>query len=220
MTMRFSVLSIFPQLIHAFSQIGLIQKALENGIIDIKAYDLRQFSNNKHRKVDDRPFGGGAGMVMMPGPLFSATEAIVHEQPGRVVLLSAYAGRFTQEKAKMLAKQPHLILVCGRYEGVDQRYIDTLVDEELSIGEYVLMGGEVAAMAVIEAVSRMIPGVIGNPESVETDSFFEEGQIAFPQYTQPSVFRGIPVPEVLSSGHHRNIVAWRKQNQKRKGIKD
>jgi len=213
--MQFTVLTIFPQLIRSFMDIGLIQKAAESGLIDVDAVDLRDYSGNKHRKVDDRPFGGGAGMVMMPAPLFSATETILNARPGRVVLLSAYGNRFDQKKARQLAELPHLILVCGRYEGVDQRYIDTMVDEEISIGEYVLMGGEVAAMAVIEAVSRMIPGVIGNPESVETDSFYEEGQVAFPQYTQPRDFRGLPVPDVLTSGHHKEIVDWRRKHQKK-----
>ncbi len=213
--MYFSVLSIFPQLIRTFADIGLIQKAMESGIIGLGIHDIREFSDNRHRKTDDRPFGGGAGMVMMPAPLFSATEAVLKERPGRVILLSAYGERFTQEKARKLAGQSHLILVCGRYEGVDQRYVDGMVDEELSIGEYVLMGGEVAAMAIVEAVSRMIPGVVGNPESVETDSFYAEGQFAFPQYTQPREFRGMVVPDVLTSGHHRDILDWRRDHQKR-----
>lgn len=213
--MRFTVLTIFPQLIRSFTEIGLIQKAVESQRISIDAVDLREFSANKHRKVDDRPFGGGAGMVMMPQPLFDATEKILQSCPGRVALLSAYGRRFNQDEARRLAAVPHLVLVCGRYEGVDQRYIDALVDEELSIGEYVLMGGEVAAMAVIEAVSRMIPGVVGNPESVETDSFYEEGQFAFPQFTQPREYRGMRVPEVLTSGHHQEILHWRREHQKR-----
>lgn len=213
--MNFSVLTIFPQLINSFKEAGLIQKAIESGLININAVDLRDFSGNKHRKVDDRPFGGGAGMVMTPGPLFSATRSILADRPGRVVLLSAYAPLFSQQKAKALALEPHLLLVCGRYEGVDQRYIDSLVDEEISIGEFVLMGGEVAAMVVMEAVSRMIPGIVGNQESVETDSFFTEGQYGFPQYTQPRDYLGMVVPEVLTSGHHREIIRWRQDNQKR-----
>ena len=207
-------MTIFPQLIHSFRNVGLIQKAVESGLIDVAAIDIREFSENKHRKVDDRPFGGGAGMVMTPQPLFSATEAVLNEKPGYVVLLSAYGLGFSQARARNLARMDHIVLVCGRYEGVDQRYIDTLVDEELSIGQYVLMGGEVAAMVVMEATSRMIPGVIGNPESVETDSYYSEGQYAFPQYTQPRDFRGMVVPEVLTSGHHRDIMAWRKDHQK------
>jgi tRNA (guanine37-N1)-methyltransferase len=213
--MHYSVLTIFPGLVESFKEVGLIQKAIDAGLIGIDAVDLRAYSGNKHRKVDDRPFGGGAGMVMTPGPLFSATRAILDGRPGRVILLSAYAERFTQVKAKALAREPHLVLVCGRYEGVDQRYIDSMVDEELSIGEFVLMGGEVAAMTVMEAVSRMIPGVVGNQESVETDSFFFEGQYGFPQYTQPRDYQGVLVPEVLTSGHHREIIKWRKERQKR-----
>jgi len=214
--MKFSVLTIFPELIEAFAKVGLLGKAVERKLLEVEAVNLRDFAGNRHLKVDDRPFGGGAGMVLMPGPLFSALEHLQQRQAGRVVLFSAYGPVFTQEKAKELAKQPHLILVCGRYEGVDQRVIDTLVDEELSIGEYVLMGGEAAAQVVIEATARMIPGVVGNPESVTTDSFYAEGQIAFPQYTQPRVFRDLTVPDVLLSGNHRDIEAWRRAHQKDK----
>ncbi len=214
--MKFSVLTIFPELIETFAGIGLIGKAVERNLLAIEAINLRSHAGNRHLKVDDRPFGGGAGMVLMPGPLFSAIEFIRAKQPGRVILFSAYGARFTQEKAKELAGNDHLILVCGRYEGVDQRVIDTLVDEEISIGEYVLMGGEAAAQVVIEATARMIPGVVGNPESVTTDSFYQEGQMAFPQYTQPREFRGMEVPSVLVSGNHRDIEAWRQTRQKGK----
>jgi tRNA (guanine37-N1)-methyltransferase len=214
--MVLSVVSIFPGIIENFIQYGLLAKAIEKKILTLDLYGLRDFAANKHRKVDDRPFGGGAGMVMMPQPLFAAIESIKQKRPGKVILFSAYGQLLTQKKVKELAKEDHLILVCGRYEGVDQRVIDTLVDEEISVGDYVLMGGETAAQVVIESVARMLKGVVGNPESVETDSFYEENQFAFPQYTQPREYKGLIVPDVLLSGHHKDIIEWRKKHQKRR----
>ena len=155
-------------------------------------------------------------MVMTPQPLFDAINAVKEKRPGKVILFSAYAEIITQKKVKELAKEDHLILVCGRYEGVDQRVIDTLVDEELSIGEYVLMGGEIPAQVVLESVSRMLDGVVGNPESVETDTFYQDDQFAFPQYTQPRDYNGLKAPEVLLSGNHKGIIEWRKTHQKRR----
>ena len=215
--MIFSVISIFPGMIKSFTQYGLIAKAIEKGIINVECFNLREFSFNKHDKVDDRPFGGGAGMIMTPQPLFDAINHIKGKRPGKVILFSAYAQLLTQEKVKELAMQKnHLILVCGRYEGVDQRVIDELVDDEISIGDYVLMGGETAAQVLIESTSRMLEGVVGNPESVETDSFYEEEQYGFPQYTQPREYKGLKVPDVLLSGHHKDIMEWRKKHQKRR----
>ena len=214
--MIISVVSIFPGVIEGFLRYGLLEKAIEKEIIIVDVYDLRTFSDNKHHKVDDRPFGGGAGMVMTPQPLFDAINFIKEKKTGKVILFSAYAELLTQEKVKELANEDHLILVCGRYEGVDQRVIDVLVDEEISIGDYVLMGGETAAQVVIESVARMLEGVVGNPESVETDSFYHDHQFAFPQYTQPREYRGLKVPDVLLSGHHKEILQWRKQHQKRR----
>jgi tRNA (guanine37-N1)-methyltransferase len=215
--MNFSVVSIFPGLIESFVQYGLLSKAIEQRIVTIDIYDLREYTASKHRKVDDRPFGGGAGMVMTPQPLFDAVNFIKNKKPGKVILFSAYAELLTQEKVKQLAKEDHLILICGRYEGVDQRVIDELVDEEISIGDYVLMGGETAAQVVIESTARMLDGVVGNPESVETDSFYYDNQLAFPQYTQPRDYKGLKVPDVLLSGHHKEIIDWRKKHQKRRG---
>ncbi len=220
--MKFSIITIFPGMIQSFLGYGLVAKAIEKKIIEVNVYDLRDFARNKHRKVDDRPFGGGAGMVMMPDPLFHAVDSIQNvrpgeagqQQPGRVVLFSAYAPVLTQEKVKQLAREDHLILVCSRYEGVDQRFINEKVDEEISLGDYVFMGGEVAAEVLIETVGRMLEGVVGNPESVETDSFYWEDQYGFPQYTQPRDYNGLLVPEVLLSGHHKDILEWRKKNQK------
>ncbi|HLP58716.1 MAG TPA: tRNA (guanosine(37)-N1)-methyltransferase TrmD [Candidatus Deferrimicrobium sp.] len=218
--MIFSVVSIFPGMIENFTRYGLIAKAIEKNIITVNCYDLREFAANKHHKVDDRPFGGGAGMVMLPQPLFDAVRHIQAKHPGdpgKVILFSAYAKLLKQEKIKELARtQDHLILICGRYEGVDQRFIDEMVDEEISIGDYVLMGGETPAQVLIESMGRMLEGVIGNPESVETDSFYYEDQFGFPQYTQPRDYKGLLVPEVLLSGHHKDIIEWRKINQKRR----
>lgn len=215
--MLFSVVTIFPGLIENYLQYGLLAKAIENNIVNVDVYDLRQFAANKHHKVDDRPFGGGAGMVMLPQPLFTAIDFIKKKKPGKVVLFSAYAPPLNQQKIKQLAGEDHLILLCGRYEGIDQRVIDHCVDEEISIGDYVLMGGEIPAQVLIESVSRMLDGVIGNRESVETDSFYQEGQFGFPQYTQPRDFNGLLVPDVLLSGHHHHILQWRKKHQKRRG---
>ncbi|MBN1197578.1 MAG: tRNA (guanosine(37)-N1)-methyltransferase TrmD [Candidatus Aminicenantes bacterium] len=210
--MTFSVITIFPQMIRDLLKFGLLAKAVERELIRVDAYDLRDFARDKHRKVDDRPFGGGPGMVMKPAPLFRAVDHISGLYPGRVILFSAYAPILTQERVKALSRESHLILVCGRYEGVDQRFIDQRVDEELSIGPYVLMGGELAAAVLVESTARMLSGVIGNTESVATDSYYEKGQGGWPQYTQPRDFRGHPVPEVLLSGHHHEIDEWRKQN--------
>ena len=203
-------------MLHNFIEYGLLAKAIEKDLVNVDVYDLRDFTTDKHRKVDDRPFGGGAGMVMKPEPLFNAIQHIKSKQDGRVILFSAYAEVLSQQKVKQLAEEDHLILICGRYEGVDQRVIDTLVDEEISIGNFVLMGGEVASEVLMESVSRMLEGVIGNQESVETDSFYHEDQYGFPQYTQPREYHGLPVPEVLLSGHHKEILEWRKNNQKRR----
>jgi len=217
---RFSVITIFPELIREFLNYGLLEKAIGNGLVAVDVYDLREFSCNKHRKVDDRPLGGGPGMVLMPDPLFRAVEFIQARQPGRVILFSAYGKILEQKKIKTLAKADHLIMICGRYEGVDQRAIDGLVDEEISLGEYVLMGGEIAAEALLESVSRMIPGVVGNPESVQGDSFYHEDQYAFPQYTQPRVYRDLAVPELLLSGNHKQIEQWRLKNRKTRSKKN
>ena len=212
--MKFSIITIFPELVRNFLTYGLLAKAIQNGLVEVDVHDLREFSRNKHRKVDDRPLGGGPGMVLMPDPLFRAVEHVKSRLDGRVILFSAYGRILKQEKVKKLAATGHLILICGRYEGVDQRAIDGLVDEEISLGEYVLMGGEIAAEALLEAVSRMLPGVVGNPESVTADSFFQQDQFTFPQYTQPRIYRGLEVPEVLLSGHHREIEQWRAMNRK------
>ncbi len=212
--MKFSIITIFPDLIRNFLNFGLLQKAIQNGLVEVEVHDLRAFSRNKHRKVDDRPFSGGPGMVLMPDPLFRAVEHVKSRQDGHVVLFSAYGRILKQERVKEFVALGHLILICGRYEGVDQRAIDALVDEEISLGEYVLMGGEIAAEALLESVSRMIPGVVGNPDSVTGDSFYQQDQVAFPQYTQPRSYRGLDVPNVLLDGNHKEIEAWRARHRK------
>ncbi len=211
---KFSTISIFPEILENFKKYGLIEKAIKQNSISLHNYNLRDFTDNKHKKVDDRPFGGGPGMVLMPAPLFKAVNHIKKKETGRVILFSAYGSLLNQKKVNDLSKQKHLILVCGRYESVDQRFIDHMVDEEISIGEYILMGGEIAAEVIIECVSRKISGVVGNYESVKSDSFYYKDQMAFPQYTFPREFKGIKIPEILLSGHHEKIENWRKKNQK------
>lgn len=215
--MKFSVVTIFPDMIRNYIGFGLIKRAIENDLIDVNVYDLRDYSRDKHKKVDDRPFGGGAGMVMMAQPLFDAVEEIKKKSQAKVILFSAYGKILNQKKVKELSNNEHLILVCGRYEGVDQRFIDSVVDEEISIGEYVLMGGEVAAEVLIESVSRMIDGVVGNKESIEKEIYFEKENYSFPQYTQPREFKGMKVPDVLLSGNHKEIEEWRYKNRKKGG---
>jgi len=219
---KFSIITIFPDLVRNFLAYGLLEKAMQNGLLQVDIHDLRSFSSDKHRKVDDRPFSGGPGMVLMPDPLFRAVEHVksLHAGGGRVILFSAYGRVLTQQRVKELSAVEHLILICGRYEGVDQRAIDALVDEEISLGEYVLMGGEVAAAALLESVSRMLPGVVGNPESVQADSFYEQDQFTFPQYTQPRSYRGLDVPDVLLSGNHKEITAWRRKHRKARSEKN
>ena len=212
--MIFSVVSIFPEMISCITASGILGKAVDKGLLEIHIYNLRDFSGNKHLKVDDRPYGGGAGMVMKAEPLRDAVIHIQKKNPGKVILFSAYAEKLCQSKIMEFSKGEHYILICGRYEGVDQRFIEKYVDLEISIGDYVIMGGELAAGIFMESVGRMIKGVVGNIESVETDSFFKEDQYAYPQYTMPREFDGISVPDVLLSGDHKRIEAWRKNNQK------
>jgi tRNA (guanine37-N1)-methyltransferase len=207
--MRIDVVTLFPDLFDAPLRTSLLGKAIEVGRIQVAVRDLREHGLGKHRSVDDEPYGGGAGMVMRPEPLFAAVEA-VRQEGSHVVLLSPRGTRFDQAMASRLAEGEHLILVCGRYEGVDQRVADHLADEEVSIGDYVLAGGEVAALVVIEAVVRLVPGVVGNPESLRAESH-AAGLLEYPQYTRPAEFRGWKVPDVLVSGDHGAVERWRSQ---------
>lgn len=209
--MRIDVITIFPELFAPFREAGVLGQAIGRGELTLAAHDLRQWTKDRHRSVDDIPYGGGPGMVMKPEPIVEAVEAVAGkkgERAARVLLMSPQGERLGPKKAKELAGERHLAIVCGRYEGVDQRAIELAVDEEISIGDYVLSGGEAAAMVVIEALSRFVPGVLGNPASAETESF-QQGGLEGPQYTRPAEYRGLAVPEVLRSGDHAKIARWR-----------
>jgi tRNA (guanine37-N1)-methyltransferase len=204
---RIDVFTIFPALIDAFTGESLLGKARERGVLDVRAHDLREHTTDVHRSVDDTPFGGGAGMVLRPEPAFAAVEAI--DPPRPLLLLGPGGRRFDQAYARELASGDGFSLLCGRYEGVDDRVAEHLCDGELSIGDYVLAGGEVAALVVVEAVARLVPGVMGN-ESSGVEESFAEGLLEHPHYTRPASFRGWEVPEVLRSGDHRRIARWRR----------
>src|SRR4051812_26739134 len=205
--MKIEVFTLFPDLVDAFLQGSLIGKARGDGVIDVRVHDLRMAATGVHRSIDDAPFGGGAGMVLAPEPVFGAVEQV---DPVRPLYLLSPTGRvFTQEVARELAAGGGFSLLCGRYEGVDQRVADHLVDGELSVGDFVLAGGEVAALVVIEAVARLVPGVMGNEASAGEESF-GEGLLEYPQYTRPADFRGWGVPEVLRSGDHGRVARWRR----------
>lgn len=205
--MRIEVFTIFPDLVSGWAGASLIGKAWRGGAIEIVVHDLRAGANDPHRSVDDSPFGGGAGMVLAPEPVFNAVEAVAPVRP--LWLLGPGGRRFDQAMAHELAEGPGFSLLCGRYEGVDERVAEHLVDGELSIGDYVLAGGEAAAIVVVEAVARLVPGVMGNSASGEEESF-TEGLLEYPQYTRPAEFRGWAVPEVLLSGHHGRVSRWRR----------
>lgn len=204
--LRVDVFTIFPELVEGFSSQSLLGKARERGLLDVRAQDLRAHTTDVHRTVDDSPFGGGAGMVLMPDPVVAAIEAAGPPRP--LFLLGPGGRRFDQTMARQLAESGGFSLLCGRYEGVDQRVVDGWCDDELSIGDYVLAGGEVAAMVVLEAVGRLVPGVMGNAQS-GTEESFSTGLLEYPHYTRPAEFRGRVVPDVLRSGDHGRIARWR-----------
>ena len=205
--MRAEIFTIFPELVTSWCNASLLGKAVRSGELDIVVHDLRAGAKGPHRSVDDSPFGGGAGMVLAPEPLFAAVESVRPVRP--LFLLGPGGRRFDQAMARELAEGGGFSLLCGRYEGVDQRVADHLVDGELSIGDYVLAGGEAAALVILEAVGRLVPGVMGNEASGEEESFVE-GLLEYPQYTRPADFRGWHVPEVLLSGHHERVSRWRR----------
>jgi tRNA (guanine37-N1)-methyltransferase len=205
--MRIDVFTIFPDMVAGFAQQAILGRAQAAGTLDIRVHDIRDGATGVHRAVDDSPFGGGAGMVLMPEPLFAVVEAA--EPPRPLLYLSPTGKRFDQSVARELAGSPGFSLLCGRYEGVDERVRDHLVDGELSLGDFVLGGGEVAAMAVLEAVGRLVPGVMGNESSADDESF-ADGLLEYPHYTRPATFRGWEVPEVLRSGDHARVERWRR----------
>ena len=212
--MRFDVITIFPELFESPLQVSLVGKAIDGGLLEVEVHNLRNWAPHPHRKVDDAPFGGGAGMVMAPGPVVDAVEE-VRRPGGRVIQLSASGEPLTQAMAAELAQQNQLVLVCGRYEGMDDRIQEILGSQEVSIGEYVLAGGELAALVLIEAIARLVPGVLGNEVSLAEESF-TGGLLEYPQYTRPADFRGHKVPDVLLSGNHKLIADWRRQESLRR----
>lgn len=197
---------------------GVLGKALEKGLIEVKVHDLRDFTSDRHRQVDDRPFGGKPGMVLKPEPIFAAVEKVRIDLNASICLLSPQGRKFDFRVAEELARLSQIILICGRYEGVDERVNEHLATDEISIGDYVLTGGEPAALVIIDAISRLLPDVVGKMESVIQDSFFE-GLFDYPQYTRPRDFRGMRVPEVLFSGDHKNIAEWRRKKSLEKTTK-
>lgn len=208
--MRFDILTLFPRLFEPFLEEGVLGRAVKKGLIDIRLIDIRSFARGRHRVTDDRPYGGGNGMVMKPGPLYRALRSIERDRErSSVILLTPQGERFDQAMARKLTRLDHLVLVCGRYEGVDERIRSHYVDMEISIGDYILSGGEPGAMVVIDAVGRLVPGVLGGEKSSTEDSF-EQGLLEYPHYTRPRVFEGEEVPPVLLSGDHEKIRSWRR----------
>ncbi|MDD5083504.1 MAG: tRNA (guanosine(37)-N1)-methyltransferase TrmD [Candidatus Moranbacteria bacterium] len=241
--MKFDIITIFPNICDSYCNESILKRAKERGLIDIVVHNLRDYTEDKHKKVDDTPYGGGAGMVLKVNPIFKAVTAVKQStannqqltsntddlnsnqqtaegaqessETTRTILFSAKGKRFVQADAVRLAKYDRLIFVCGRYEGVDERVAEHVVDEELSIGDFVLTGGELPAMMVVDAVARLLPEVLGNTDSAVYESHTDEGVLEHPQYTKPEEFNGWRVPEVLLSGHHRDIETWRKHTSKK-----
>lgn len=208
--MRIDIMTLFPDLINNVMRESIIGRAQDKGLVEICATNIRDYALDKHHKADDSPYGGGRGMVMLPEPLFLCHQALTQEKHVHTVMMSAQGAPFNQEKARELLSREHFIIVCGHYEGIDQRFIDSCVDEEISIGDFVLTGGEIPAMAVADAVCRMVPGVLPDETAFQEESHWN-GLLEYPQYTHPAVWRGQEVPEVLLSGHHANIARWRKK---------
>lgn len=214
--MRFDVLTIFPQVFAPVFEPGVVGRAIRSGLVELNTHDLRDYTHDRHRQVDDVPFGGGAGMVLKPEPIFEAVDRLRAANPGPVVLLEPWGQPLEQHLARRLAGEPGLIIVCGRYEGVDDRVRSSLADLEVSIGDYVLTGAEIPAMVLIDAVARLVPGVVGDPQSLEQDSFGTAGEAGgYPQFTRPAEYRGMKVPDVLLSGNHARIDTWRREHSRR-----
>lgn len=217
--MRVDVLTLFPEMFEGVFGTSILGKAQTKGLVSLNAVNFRNYATNKHNTVDDTPYGGGGGMVLKPDPIFAAVEDVLEKRskesaasakPPRIILMCPQGETFTQKKAEELVQEDHLIFICGHYEGYDERIREFLVTDELSIGDYVLTGGELPAMVAIDSVARLIPGVLGNETSAVTDSF-STGLLEYPHYTRPPEFRGMKVPDVLLSGHHLNIDAWRRE---------
>ncbi|MFC4775418.1 tRNA (guanosine(37)-N1)-methyltransferase TrmD [Paenibacillus sp. GCM10023252] len=210
--MRIDVLTLFPEMFDGVFGASILGKARDKGIAELRAVNFRDYSNNKHNTVDDYPYGGGGGMVLKPEPMFAAVRDLVPAEGSkpRIILMCPQGETFTQHKAEELSKESHLVFVCGHYEGYDERIRTHLVTDEISIGDYVLTGGELPAMVVIDSVVRLLPGVLGNETSAITDSF-STGLLEYPHYTRPAVYEGMEVPDILLSGHHSNIEAWRRE---------
>ena len=224
--MKFDILTLFPEMFEAVLDSSIIGRAKEKGLIELNYIQIRDFAFNKHRQVDDYPYGGGAGMVMQAEPIYQAYLSVTEnlDYKPHTIYMSPQGKTFRQSKAKQLAKKyEHIIILCGHYEGVDRRILDEIVDEEISIGDFVLTGGEIAAMAVVDAAARMIPGVLKSEESFSEESHFS-GLLEYPQYTRPEVWHGKAVPEILLSGHHKNITEWKRKKaiettfKKRRGM--
>ena len=214
--MRVDVITIFPGMCRGFFDYGILHQAIRKGLLRLELVDLREFTTDRHRTVDDRPYGGGEGMVLKPEPLFRAVERCRQDQGQPWVVYPSPQGvRFTQEKAVELSRKSHLTFICGRYEGVDQRALDGLVDEEISMGDFVVTGGELPALLMVDAVVRLVPGVVGKAASLEQESF-STGLLDHPQYTRPAIYRDCQVPEVLLSGNHGAIRSWRKEQALRR----
>lgn len=215
--MVFDILTIFPHLLDSYLADSIIKREVKKGTIRVRFHDIRKYSKDKHKKVDDRPYGGGAGMVMTPQPIFDCVKAVKRKNPkAPVIYLSPKGKMFDYRMAKRLARKKGLILLCGRYEGIDERVKRLCVDEEISIGNYVLTGGELPALVVIDAVTRLLPGALGNAKSAHEDSFTEAlgGKKEYPHYTRPEIFKSLKVPPVLLTGNHAKITEWRKKRVK------
>jgi tRNA (guanine37-N1)-methyltransferase len=210
--MRIDILTLFPEMFVSPLSCSIIKRAQDNGIIEIAITDIRDFSTDSYRKVDDKPYGGGPGMVMMPGPVFDCFEHVrkLSDEKGRIILLTPQGQKFDQVKAHQLSTEKRLIFIAGKYEGFDERIRTSLGAEQISIGDYVLSGGELAAMVIIDAVVRLLDGALGDEDSAKDDSF-SEGLLEYPHYTRPEVFRGMKVPEILLSGDHAKIAEWRRR---------
>ena len=217
--MKVDIVTIFPRMVEASLEEGIVGRAIQRGLLDLKVHDLRDHTADRHRTVDDVPFGGGAGMVMKPEPLFRAVQAIRDHRgaPGAVILTSPDGALFTHRQAERLSGLDHVVVLCGRYEGVDGRVRDHLATEALSIGDFVVSGGELPALVIVDAVARLIPGVVGDESNVAADSF-ASGLLDFPQYTRPAEFEGLAVPPVLLSGHHAEIRRWRRREGLRRTL--